>query len=400
MSHLRFPDDVEYLGGSGNEVRFNVSMPTDGDGHFGRECPDCNQIFRVSADDYDALPGDLTLWCVYCGHSDHHSEFATQQQMERATRAAHDYASQLVGQMLDDTFGGMARRSRNNSFVKTSYRSTPFYPEPLPGINEESLIRERICERCRLHYAVYAEHRFCPVCGPLPAMTVALDAIAADETRLDALANLPAEALRPLRESGVLDRTYADTIENVVGTVETLAEKSFHELVPNADVLLRGRGKIFQRPQRLRGSLPRPPATRHSPSPGRLLGGPRGSVGCPSHLHPQRRHRGSQVRRFCAFELFAGRTATAGGRPLRPTGVGYRQAALFRTDEHPHRGLSISLRSWGSAVQEIVTHSRSRPCRKSASRERASYRRVPSRSTRPCHAPRWGTASQTRSHLD
>jgi hypothetical protein len=79
-------------------------------------------------------------------------------------------------------------------------------------------------------------------------MTVALDAIAADETRLDALANLPAEALRPLRESGVLDRTYADTIENVVGTVETLAEKTFHELVPNADVLLRGRGKIFQRP--------------------------------------------------------------------------------------------------------------------------------------------------------
>jgi hypothetical protein len=79
-------------------------------------------------------------------------------------------------------------------------------------------------------------------------MTVAVDAIAADETRLDALAILPAEALRPLRESGVLDRTYADTIENVVGTVETLAEKTFHELVPNADALLRGRGKIFQRP--------------------------------------------------------------------------------------------------------------------------------------------------------
>jgi hypothetical protein len=248
MSQFRFPDGVEYLGGSGNEVRFNVSMPTDDDGHFGRECPDCSQIFRVSADDYDALPDDLTLWCVYCGHSDDHSEFITQQQMERATRAAHDYASQLVGQMLDATLGGMARRSRNNSFVKISYRSTPFYPEPLPGINEESLIRERICERCRLHYAVYGEHRFCPVCGPLPAMTVALDAIAADETRLDALANLPAEALRPLRESGVLDRTYADTIENVVGTVETLAEKTFHELVPNADALLRGRGKIFQRP--------------------------------------------------------------------------------------------------------------------------------------------------------
>jgi hypothetical protein len=121
--------------------------------------------------------------------------------MERATRATHDYASQLIGQMLDAILGGVARRSRNNSFVKISYRSTPFYPEPLPGINEESLIRERICERCRLHYAVYGEHRFCPVCGPLPAMTVALDAIAADETRLDALANLPAEALRPLRET-------------------------------------------------------------------------------------------------------------------------------------------------------------------------------------------------------
>ena len=245
--HFKFPDGVEFLGGGGNEVQFTVSMPLEDDGHFGRECPECEQHFRIDNDDYEKLPDDLTLWCVYCGHTGEHSEFLTKQQSERLERVAHDYGSQLVGDMLDKSFGRMARRSGENSFFKITYRSTPFYPDPLPEINEENLIRERTCEGCGVRYAVFGEHRYCPVCGPLPARTVALDALAADETRIDVLGNLNAEVLRTLREAGVLDRTFADTVENVVGTIESFAERTFAELVPNAESIVRGRGKVFQR---------------------------------------------------------------------------------------------------------------------------------------------------------
>jgi hypothetical protein len=247
MNSFRFPEGVEFGGEDDNgNVVFRVSIPLDDDGHFGRQCPGCRRLFRVAYEDYDRLPEDLRLWCVYCGRHDDHSEFLTEQQRERAIRAGTDYGEQVVGQMLDRAFKGVARRSRNSMF-SISYRSTPFHPSPLPSIDEERLVRERVCEGCNLHYAVFGEHRFCPVCGPLPPLVAALDALGAEVVRLDALGAISADAQAALREQGVLDRTYVDTIKNLVGIVEALAERVFRQAVASADEVLKGKGKIFQR---------------------------------------------------------------------------------------------------------------------------------------------------------
>jgi len=65
MSGFRFPDGVEFLGDGGDgNVNFSVSIPVDDDGFFGRECPECEQHFRIAHEDYEALPDDLRLWCV------------------------------------------------------------------------------------------------------------------------------------------------------------------------------------------------------------------------------------------------------------------------------------------------------------------------------------------------
>lgn len=97
-------------------------MPLDDDGFFGRECPECAQHFRIAGDDYEALPEDVRLWCVYCGHVDVHEEFLTSQQEARLMRAAGDYAQQLVGRMLGDRLGRMASRSRGSA-IQITYRS-------------------------------------------------------------------------------------------------------------------------------------------------------------------------------------------------------------------------------------------------------------------------------------
>jgi hypothetical protein len=34
------------------------------------------------------------------------------------------------------------------------------FPQPLPGIDEERLIRVRQCAGCALRYAVFGEHRY------------------------------------------------------------------------------------------------------------------------------------------------------------------------------------------------------------------------------------------------
>ena len=247
MSNYRFPDGVEFLGDDGGgEARMTVSMPADEEGYFGRECPSCEQHFRIATDDYLVLPDQQTLWCVYCGHHDEVSHFITVQQMERARRAAADYAMQLVREALQPTLRRVSSRSRN-SLIKISYRTKPFYPKPLPSISEERLVRERSCPDCQLRYAVFGEHRFCPICGQLPALVTALDSIAAETKRLDALSDVPAATHAELRESGVIDRTCADTIENVVGVVEALAKRIFSQRVTRAAEILQGRGQVFQR---------------------------------------------------------------------------------------------------------------------------------------------------------
>jgi len=244
----RTADGASYQGrdASGNE-RFSVSIPFDEHGYFGRECPACHQTFRMHGGDYDALADDLVLTCPYCGHEEEHSEFMTTQQRERVMQVAHDAAMQLVSDALDKSFRSMARSTRNSRFVKVSYRSKPFYPQALPGINEERLIRERACSACGVRYAVFGEHRFCPVTGALAADEIAQDSLGAERAKLDGLHDIPVRQQATLREQGVFDRIAVDTLARVVGVVEALASAEFMRRVSGAAVIVKGRGNVFQR---------------------------------------------------------------------------------------------------------------------------------------------------------
>ena len=247
---MRFnlPDGAEYdeADESGND-RFRVLIPLDDHGFFGRQCPSCKRTFLVSNESYDPLPDDLRLWCVYCGHNDDHSEFMTSQQRARIMSLAEDVGMQIISQALDQSFGRLTSRPRNNSFVRFEYKPHQVYPRPLPGICEEQLVRERECTACAMRYAVFGEHRFCPVCGRLPAACTTMDSLEAEASRLDALDALSPDACAVLREQGVLDRQYVDTIENIVGITEALASAIFAERVCNAAVLTKGKGNVFQR---------------------------------------------------------------------------------------------------------------------------------------------------------
>ncbi|GAA0237104.1 hypothetical protein [Cryptosporangium japonicum] len=251
----RLPDGARVVSGEGDRVRMNVDIPGDEHGFLGRQCPECRQVFRMSSQDYKTLPENPSLWCVYCGHRDGHSHFLTEQQLARAKRAAADVGMQMVSQALGQAFkrpirsrgSSMGSRRSSGVSVRMTYRSKPFFPAPLPGITEENLIRIRQCGGCQVRYAVFGEHRFCPVCGPLPPDVVALDALGAEVARLDAMAELPPAAAATLREQGALTRLWVDTLENLVGVVETLAGAVFRAAVTDAEARLKGKGNIFQR---------------------------------------------------------------------------------------------------------------------------------------------------------
>ncbi|MEV0736152.1 hypothetical protein AB0I51_09315 [Streptomyces sp. NPDC050549] len=243
---FRMADGAEFVGHQGDSFEMRVSMPSDDQGFFGRQCPECSLVFRMDARQYEALPDDLILWCVYCGHHAEHSEFVTEHQRNRAVQAVSDFGRQLVSHELRKMFSRLPRGSRSGG-LSFSYESQSFFPRPLPGIDEEQLVRIRTCPGCHINYAVFSEHRYCPGCGPLPATSVAFDALQADTARLDALEALPSDAKALLREQGVFARGWVDTVKSVVGVVEYLASSLFRTAVPHADSLLNGKGAIFQR---------------------------------------------------------------------------------------------------------------------------------------------------------
>lgn len=246
LMRFRTADGATYEGkdDSGNDC-FRVSIPSDGEGYFGRQCPSCRQMFRMHDGDYDGLPDDLILTCPYCGHVDDHSEYITEQQRDRVMRVAHDAAAQ----MISEAFQGLnARRSsfRENG-VSITFRTHPFYPSPLPGINEESLIRERQCPTCGVRYAVFGEHRFCPVSGLLGPHEIAADGLSAEEAKLAALSSIPTDLVPALREQGVFERINVDVVGRVVAIVEECASFVFRKRVESFEAILKGKGNIFQR---------------------------------------------------------------------------------------------------------------------------------------------------------
>ncbi|MXM62519.1 hypothetical protein GR925_03390 [Streptomyces sp. HUCO-GS316] len=180
---FRMAKGVELVGRQGASYEMQVSIPLDDEGFLGRQCPECSLLFRMDAAQYKALPDDLTLWCVYCGHQADHSEFITAQQRKRLRRAASDLGMQIVTRELDRAFRGLSSSGSRHGFVSVRHESRPFHPRPLPGIDEERLTRVRTCPGCQNRYAVFGEHRFCPVCGHLPASSVAFDALDADMAR-------------------------------------------------------------------------------------------------------------------------------------------------------------------------------------------------------------------------
>jgi transcriptional regulator NrdR family protein len=245
------PDGAEIESESGSTVKISVAIPADDAGYFGRECPSCKRIFRMHVDDYEALPDELRLTCPYCCHEDEHSQFFTQQQIDRTMGAAHEYASQLVVGSLDNIFTNMTRRvnSRGGAFRMTYSGSSRSHaaPKPLPAIAEEAPIRERTCDRCHNRYAVFGDHVACPACGPHPPKTMACDALDAQEVALSVVNHVPSEVLAQLRESGALEKTAAGVLGSVVGTIESFLKQTFLVRVPGGAAIIAGKGNVFQR---------------------------------------------------------------------------------------------------------------------------------------------------------
>jgi hypothetical protein len=249
------PDGVGDIAETEDGFDVSISIPSDEDGYFGRECPSCEAPFKMRGDEYEELPDEIELTCPYCGHLEEHSAFMSAAQHARAMAAAEGLVEQWahgqINDILGSTFGRRSSRPRRrDSFISIETSYTPGTPPPvreLPEALEEQTRRVVQCSSCGNHHAVYSATSFCPVCGPRPAGEKVLEAITAAREALAVEDRLGEDERETLRAAGVFERFAVDAIESVVSLFEIFAREQFSERVPDAQQHTKGKGNVFQR---------------------------------------------------------------------------------------------------------------------------------------------------------
>ena len=142
-------------------IEFSIPIRNDEHGFFGRECPneECLGYFKVELG--TGLQGEnLACHCPYCGHTDSHDRFWTQDQREYFRSVAMRKAQEYMVDMLKDAFP--PTRPRRGDFLSISWEVKPGTPLPLHQYEEKQMETEVVCDVCKLHYAVYGVFAYLP----------------------------------------------------------------------------------------------------------------------------------------------------------------------------------------------------------------------------------------------
>lgn len=145
-----------------------IKLILDAKGYFDRECPNenCLYTFKINMQDWEEKVSDDEVYCPMCGQVDTSDNWWTKEQLESIQKIATDYAIGHIQGELDKVFGKLARSTRNNKFVKITYKPgkrISFVNNPI-GQSEE-WEQEIQCPHCFTRYSVIGTAHFCPCCG-------------------------------------------------------------------------------------------------------------------------------------------------------------------------------------------------------------------------------------------
>ena len=78
-----FDNLIRELGRMHGTHKVSVSLPSDADGYFDRECPhpECESQFKVHEDDWREKVRDEEVFCAFCGHAAPSDKWWTQEQI-------------------------------------------------------------------------------------------------------------------------------------------------------------------------------------------------------------------------------------------------------------------------------------------------------------------------------
>jgi len=150
---------MRHLRKLGNQMA--ISIPLDDKGYIGRECPECEQYFKITLGT-GIMEGDPPCRCPYCGHSAAQDQFFTQAQIEYAQSVA---INKLTGAFIKDLKSLEFNHRPRGSFGIGLSMKVKGRPAPIRHYSELQLEEEVVCDNCTLRYTVYGSFAFCPDCG-------------------------------------------------------------------------------------------------------------------------------------------------------------------------------------------------------------------------------------------
>jgi hypothetical protein len=113
-----FEDLLRELDRLKGKSQFSISLPSDADGSFDRECPspECQCQFKVYKEDWRDKVSDEEVFCAFCGHAAPSDQWSTQEQINHAKSVAVAQIQSRIGTtMKSDTRRGIAARLKTAS---------------------------------------------------------------------------------------------------------------------------------------------------------------------------------------------------------------------------------------------------------------------------------------------
>lgn len=188
----------------GDEVRLHITLPVDDEGMLGRQCPQCDQYFKLKPG--TGVPDIATTICPYCEFQSDGSDFATNDQIEYAQSIA---IKQLVEPSLRDLQNSLKQleRKTRGSLIQFKAIGTDIR-FPIKYYREKDLETTVTCDNCGLIFAVYGIFASCPDCSRLNSMSMFRKSLEAVRKRLSVVDNIP-QSEDELRQNLIADATSA-----------------------------------------------------------------------------------------------------------------------------------------------------------------------------------------------
>ena len=100
--------------------QFSVSVPSDPDGYFDRECPstECLCQFKVHEDDWRDKVRNEEVFCAFCGHAAPSDKWWTQEQLAYAKEVAFAQVERRIGTAMKRDAQRWYSRQRADSSLR------------------------------------------------------------------------------------------------------------------------------------------------------------------------------------------------------------------------------------------------------------------------------------------